>query len=197
MSIQSVIESSLKTKSFSKGEMIYNQGSTARYFFEVVSGEVRIANSNEEGKEFIQGVFRQGDCFGEPALILNKAYPAAAFAHTDCVLYIVPKDMFFKLLEGNFKFHLTITRILSERLFYKAMMLEEVANEDGEHRLCTLLDHLEKKRRNGDKSIYITKQQLTDMSGLRVETVIRIMKRMEEKGVIETKRGKIFVTHAN
>lgn len=195
MSIQSVIESSLKTKSFSKGEMIYNHGSTARYFFEVISGEVRIANSNEEGKEFIQGVFRQGDFFGEPALIRNKAYPTAAFAHTDCVLYIVPKDMFFTLLEGNFEFHLKITRILSERLFYKAMMLEEVANEDGEHRLCTLHDHLEKKGSNGDKSIYITKQQLADMSGLRVETVIRIMKRMEEKGVVETKRGKIFVTH--
>ncbi|MEP7376881.1 MAG: Crp/Fnr family transcriptional regulator [Chitinophagaceae bacterium] len=197
MSIQSIIESSLKTKSFSKGEMVYNQGSIARYFFEVISGEVRIVNSNEEGKEFIQGVFRQSDCFGEPALILNKVYPAAPFSHTDCVLYIVPKDMFFKLLEGNFEFHLKITRILSERLFYKAMMLEEVANEDGEHRLCTLLDHLEKKRSNGDKSIHITKQQLADMSGLRVETVIRLMKRMEEKGAIETQRGKIFVTNAN
>jgi len=197
MSLQSFIASSLKTKSFSKGEMIYNQGSTARYFFEVISGEVRIVNSNEEGKEFIQGVFKQGDCFGEPALILDKTYPAAAFAHTDCVLYIVPKDLFFKLLENNFKFHLKITRILSERLFYKAMMLEEVANEDGEHRLFTLLDHLEKKGGTDDQSIHITKQQLADMSGLRVETVIRLMKRMEEKGVIEAQRGKIFVTRTN
>lgn len=197
MSIQSIIEASLKTKTFSKGEMIYDQGSIARYFFEVISGEVRIVNCNEEGKEFIQGVFRQGDCFGEPALILNKAYPAAAFAHTDCTLYIVPKDMFFKLLENNFEFHLKITRILSERLFYKAMMLEEVANEDGEHRLHTLLAHLEKKKSTGNKSIHITKQQLADMSGLRVETVIRLMKRMEEKGVIETQRGKIFVTNTD
>jgi CRP-like cAMP-binding protein len=37
----------------------------------------------------------------------------------------------------------------------------------------------------------ITKQQLADMSGLRVETVIRIMKKIEEKGMIETKRGNI------
>jgi len=176
MSIQLVIESLLEPKIFSKGEMIYNQGSTARYFFEAISGEVRIVNSNEEGKEFLQGVFRQVNCFGKPALILNKAYPRAAFSHTDCVLYIVPKDMFLKLLEGNFKFHLKFTRILSERLFYKVMMLEEVANEDGEHRLCTLLDHLDKKGSNDDKSIYITKQQLADMFELRVETVIRIMK---------------------
>ena len=194
MSIQSIIGSSLRIKKFSKNEMIYNQGSAARYFFEVISGEVRIVNSNEEGKEFIQGLFRSGDCFGEPALILNKPYPAAAFAHTACDLYILPKEMFFKLLESNFKFHLKITRILSERLFYKAMMLEEVANENGEHRLCVLLDHLEKKKNNGHKSINITKQQLADMSGLRVETVIRIMKRMEEKGEIETQRGKIFLT---
>jgi hypothetical protein len=37
MSLQSVSEASLKTKTFSKGEMMYNQGSTARQYPEVVS----------------------------------------------------------------------------------------------------------------------------------------------------------------
>ena len=37
----------------------------------------------------------------------------------------------------------------------------------------------------------MTKQQLADMSGLRVETVIRILKKVEEKGLINTHRGNI------
>ena len=128
-----------RIKSYTKGTMIYNQGDGPRYFFQVKSGEVRIVNSNEEGKEFIQGVFGEGTCFGEPALICNKPYPAAAFANRDTELYALPRDAFFRMLQADPAFHLNITRILSERLFYKAMMLQEVANEEGEHRLCTLL----------------------------------------------------------
>ena len=37
----------------------------------------------------------------------------------------------------------------------------------------------------------ITKQQLADMTGLRVETVIRLMKKMEEKGLVESERGRL------
>ncbi len=171
--------------------MIYNQGDAPRYFFQVKSGEVRIVNINEEGKEFIQGVFSEGTCFGEPALICNKPYPAAAFANKQTELYLLPRDAFFKLLEQEYLFHLGITKILSERLFYKAMMLQEVANEEGEHRLLTLLQYL--SSHSGDSILSVTKQQLADMTGLRVETVIRLMKKIEEKGLITSARGKIKI----
>jgi CRP-like cAMP-binding protein len=178
-------------KRYIKGTMIYNQGDSARYFYQVKCGEVRIANINEEGKEFIQGVFGEGACFGEPALICNKPYPAAAFANKDTELFALPKEAFFKLVEQEFPFHWGITKILSERLFYKAMMLQEVANEEGEHRLQTLLEYL--SSHSNSSTLSITKQQLADMTGLRVETVIRLMKKIEEKGMITSKRGKIEV----
>lgn len=78
------------------------------------------------------------------------------------------------------------TQILGKQLLYTRMMLEEIAIEEGEHRLLTLIHYLMGQKNCDNKKLDITKQQLADMSGLRVETVIRIMKKVEDKGMIET-----------
>lgn len=191
MPIEIIIDISPLIKNFDREEIIYNQGSSAQYYFEVKSGEVRVVNSNDEGKEFVQGLYKSGDCIGLPSLICAKPYPAAAIAHTDCEMYVVPGEQFFRLLSLYPEFHLRISRMLSERLLYKAMMLEEVAIEEGEHRLLTLIHYLMRKNGASNRTLKMTKQQLADMSGLRVETVIRILKKVEEKGLINTHRGNI------
>jgi CRP/FNR family cyclic AMP-dependent transcriptional regulator len=191
MPIEIITDISPVIKSFDRGEIIYNQGSPAQYYFEVKSGEVRVLNSNDEGKEFVQGLYKPGDGIGLPSLICAKPYPAAAVAHTDCEMYRVPREQFFGLLHQHPEFHLRISRMLSERLLYKAMMLEEVAIEEGEHRLLTLIHYLMRQKGAANRTLKMTKQQLADMSGLRVETVIRILKKVEEKGLITTHRGNI------
>jgi len=191
MPIEIIIDISPLIKNFDREEIIYNQGSSAQYYFEVKSGEVRVVNSNDEGKEFVQGLYKSGDCIGLPSLICARPYPAAAIAHTDCEMYVVPGEQFFRLLSLYPEFHLRISRMLSERLLYKAMMLEEVAIEEGEHRLLTLIHYLMRKNGASNRTLKMTKQQLADMSGLRVETVIRILKKVEEKGLINTHRGNI------
>ena len=191
LSIQSFIEEPVKIICFNKGEIIYNEGKTARYFYEVKTGEVKIVNSNDEGNDFIQAVYKTGEIFGAHLLFCDKPYPASAFAHTNCELYSVPKETFFDLLKNNYNFHLSITNKLSEQLMFKAMMLQEVANEEAEHCLLTLIHYLLDQKGGEDGKLDITKQQLADMTGLRVETVIRILKIVEDKGLIKTSRGNI------
>jgi CRP-like cAMP-binding protein len=190
-SIQSFIDEPLKIKHFTKGDIIYNEGSTAQYFYEVKMGEVKIVNSNDEGNDFIQAIYKTGGIFGAHLLFCDKPYPASAFAHTHCDLYIVPKEIFFNLLKNNYDFHISITNKLCEQLMFKAMMLQEVANEEAEHCILTLLHYLKEQKKDASNSLYITKQQLANMTGFRVETVIRVMKNIEDKGLIKTGRGNI------
>jgi CRP-like cAMP-binding protein len=192
MPIDTIISESPKVKQFARGEMIYDEGVAARYYYEVKSGEVKVININEEGKEFVQGIYKAGDCIGVPSLICDKPLPASAYANSPCEMYVVPRARFFRLLNQYPDFHLGITRILSERLLYKAMMLEEVAIEEGEHRLLTLIHYLAERRGSASRALNITRQQLADMSGLRVETVIRILTKVEEKGLIRSHRGNII-----
>ncbi|HEY0176974.1 MAG TPA: helix-turn-helix domain-containing protein, partial [Pedobacter sp.] len=95
-----------------------------------------------------------------------------------------------KLLEQDRVFSMELIKTLSDRLFYKSMMLEELANEQAEHRLRTLIVYLSRDIDKGT-SLNVTRQALADMSGLRVETVIRTIKKLADTGEIKLLRGKI------
>jgi CRP/FNR family cyclic AMP-dependent transcriptional regulator len=180
-----------KTILYKKGAVVYEPGQNPRYVYFIKSGEIRMATVNDEGKEFIQGIFKTGQYFGEPALLLQRPYLACTIASADTELVLVNHEHFLKMLEEDRAFSMTLIQTLSERLFYKSMMLEELGNEQAEHRLKTLINYLGSDLQKG-ADIGVTRQALADMSGLRVETVIRTIKKMAETGKLILQRGKII-----
>ena len=46
-----------KKISYSKGDQLFGEGESAQNFYQVASGEIKMNNYNEDGKEFIQGNF--------------------------------------------------------------------------------------------------------------------------------------------
>jgi len=146
---------------------------------------------NDEGKEFIQGVFKAGQYFGEPALLVDRPYLAYTIVNKNAEIISVDKADFFNLLKEDADFSMNLIMVLSNRLFYKSMMLEELASEKAEHRLETILNYLFSDIDPGE-SLKITRQELADMTGLRVETVIRGVKLLSDKGFLNLNHGKII-----
>ncbi|MCX2474469.1 Crp/Fnr family transcriptional regulator [Pedobacter sp. MC2016-05] len=191
MDIQQLIEHGFAIKVYLKDALIYEPGMLPRYVYFIKSGEVRMVTVSEDGKEFIQGIFKTGQYFGEPALIINRKYLAYTIANKESEIIPVGRKQFFDLIETTPGFSINLIQTLSNRLFYKSMMLEELANEKAEHRLLTIINYLLNDIEVGD-SLKVTRQDLADMTGLRVETVIREIKILSGKGLIEVKRGKII-----
>jgi CRP-like cAMP-binding protein len=183
-------EQHYKIVNYNKGEIVYEPGQRPRYVYFVKSGEIRMFTVNDEGKEFTQGVFKSNQYFGEPALLLQRPYLAFTVALKDTSLILVDMAQFQKMIEDNKDFSMELIRTLSDRLFYKSMMLEELANEQADHRLRTLINYLCMDLQEGEP-LNITRQALADRSGLRVETVIRTLKKMADEGVVKLIRGKI------
>jgi CRP/FNR family transcriptional regulator, cyclic AMP receptor protein len=180
--------------SLKKDDVLFHEGDTANFFYQVEEGAVKMVTYSLDGKEFIQGLFYQGDSFGEPPLFCDFPYPGSANALIDSKILRVPKDRFFDLLKDNFDVHVQLDRILCERLKYKNMILSEISFYDPEHRILSLLGYLKSKAPSSDQpfQVPLTRQQLADMSGMRVETVIRTIRRMEETGKLQLQDHKIF-----
>ena len=53
-----------------KGEFIFHEGTTPIFYYQVVEGCIKVFTSNTKGKEFIQGIFSNGQSFGEPPFML-------------------------------------------------------------------------------------------------------------------------------
>jgi len=183
-------EQHFKVVNYKKGEVVYEPGQHPRYVYFVKTGEIRMFTVSYDGKEFTQGVFKAKQYFGEPALLLQRQYLAFTVALKDTTLILVDLLQFRKMIEDNKDFSMTLILTLSDRLFYKSMMLEELATEQADHRLRTLINYLCKDLQPGEP-LNITRQALADRSGLRVETVIRTIKKLADDGSVKLIRGKI------
>lgn len=180
---------------FRKSEFVFREGEEPVFYYQVDEGIVKMLSSSEAGHEFIQGVFFPGESFGEPALFKGFVYPASAYCLSACVITKIAKESFFRLLKDHFEIHLTLDRVLCQRLRYKNMLLAEVSFHRPEHRLATLLNYLRDTHGTQGESfeVPLTRQILADMTGLRVETVIRCIKRMAEQGKLEIAGHKVFL----
>ncbi|MXN91427.1 cyclic nucleotide-binding domain-containing protein [Flavobacterium sp. Sd200] len=182
--------------SLKKGETLFYEGDTARYFYQVKVGEIKMNNFNDEGKEFIQSIFTAGNSFGEPPLFINKPYPANAVAITDTQVYALAKEVFFELLLQNPQVHLSITENLAQRLYFKSVMASEISSQEPEHRILKLIDYFKEnvnRLKPSDKyKVELTRQQIADLTGLRVETVIRSIKALEKKGLLIIEDRKVY-----
>lgn len=183
-------------KTFDKNDIIFEEGNLPTHYYQIISGEVKMSNYNDDGREFIQGIFYKEQSFGEPPLFLNQNYPANAIAVEDAEILLLPKDNFMKLLQENATVSIKIIENLAQRLYYKSVMAAEMSTQEPEHRILKLIDHgiayfNFKKEENG-YLINFTRQQIGDLTGLRVETVIRTIKALEKKGVLKIINRKVY-----
>jgi len=179
-----------------KDEYIFLEEDPALHYYQVISGAVKMSSFSEGGQEFIQGIFKAGQSFGEPAIFGDFDYPNNAIATEISEIAKLPKDLFYDLLQENFDIHKKFNSLLSNRLRYKAILLKEISSYCPDHVIMTLLKYLRDNTKIENESKFCvpyTRQQIADMTGLRVETVIRTVKQLQKEGRLEIKQHKIFL----
>jgi len=180
--------------SLNKNEVLFIEGGRADFYYQISSGEIKMFNLTEEGKEFVQGIFGDRKSFGEPPLLGDFKYPAGATATKPTELFRLAKEQFIALLRANPDIHLTFTALLCNRLAYKAMMGKEVSIHPPEHRIMTILMYLKKQSGDLEFMVDVTRQQIAELTGLRVETVIRSIKKLETQKILRLENHKIIIT---
>ncbi|MEO6175176.1 MAG: Crp/Fnr family transcriptional regulator [Flavobacterium circumlabens] len=183
-------------KFYEKTATVFEEGKLPTHYYQIVSGEIKMNNYNDDGREFIQGIFYKEQSFGEPPLFLNQKYPASAVAVEESQILCLPKSNFMKLLEENPAISIKIIENLAQRLYYKSVMAAEISTHEPEHRVLKLIDHgisyFNFKKDADGFLINFTRQQIGDLTGLRVETVIRAIKALEKKGELKIINRKVY-----
>ena len=182
-------------KKVATGEMIFREGTEGHFYYQLVNGSVRWVNINEDGREFIQYIVEPGECFGELTMFEETDYAASAIANKESLVLRLQKASFLQLLKENSSIHFSFTTMLAQRLRNRFLFLNEVACHSPEHRIEALFNVLKKTNKGICPKCYmikLTRQQVANMTGLRVETVIRTIRDLENRGILSIERGKVF-----
>ncbi len=183
-------------KEVAKGEVIYQEGEAALFYFQLVKGRVKWMHIDEEGREFIHDIVEAGEPFGEGPLFAGDLYDATAVAEDTSTLVRLKLSLFQQLLDDHPDIHFAFTRLLSRRLHFKLLLVKMLANCNPEYRLVTLLSYLVQHKKNvcfTCNKLLLTRKQLAGMVGLRIETVIRTMKQLEQKELLSINKGKVYI----
>ena len=182
-------------KKVAENEIIFKEENESHFYYQLVSGSVRWVNIYDNGREFLQGIIGPDECFGELPLFDEGKFAATAIANTDSVILRLHKPLFTQLLKENPDLHFEFSRLIAERLRFKFFLLKEIANHDPEHSISTLLDYFKLNKKNicvDCNRVNLTRQQIADMTGMRVETAIRAIKALQEQGRLVIDKGKVY-----
>lgn len=176
--------------------VIFSEGSQPKFYFQIVNGIVELNNYHEDGKEFTQNILSDGQSFGEYLLFGNKPYPMNAVATTECRILILSKSDFQRLISQNEEVSSNIFKCLSDRLYYKYLMQFSITSTNPTYKIKALMDYLKgyNSSTTSGHSFHIpfTRRQLANLTGLRIETVIRTIKKMEKERIVRIENRKIY-----
>ena len=184
-------------KTYRRHDEIFQEGRVAFYYFQIESGLVKMVNRGEDN-DFIQGFFTEGESFGEPAMLGEFPYPASAIAITDTRLFALPRKHFVQMLRDHFDIHLRFSVYMCQRVLTKTEALKTINMGQPEERILAVIDLLKSKLsklqhcQDGHFVVPVTRQEIADMAGLRVETVIRKIGLLEEQGKLRIADRKIL-----
>ncbi|REC47194.1 Crp/Fnr family transcriptional regulator [Chryseobacterium pennipullorum] len=184
-----------ETSQFKAHETIFQEADTPKRYYQIIEGRVKLNHYDEDGKEIIQSVLFSGQSVCELLLFITEKYPVNAITLTPCEVTTIPKSNFFKLLADHPNVSLDINKFISERLYQKFVMMQHNLSLRPEVRLLGILDYFKSYSNNKGKysfEVYLTRKQMAAITGLRIETVIRAIKKMESDHVLKLINSKIF-----
>ena len=175
---------------YRRGEIVVEQGKKSNALFILLNGRARVLTSDSRGREVILAVLEAGDYVGEMSLIDNQPHSATVRCEVQSDMLILGRPEFARCLPENSSLSYAIMRGLVGRLRSANRQIESLALLDVYGRVArTLLDMAEDV--DGEKIIRgkVSRQDMAKIVGASREMVSRVMKDLEERGVIETQEN--------
>ncbi|WP_379963376.1 Crp/Fnr family transcriptional regulator [Epilithonimonas sp. UC225_85] len=183
------------TEYFKKKDTIFSEYETPKNYYQIISGSIKLNHYNEQGKELIFAILSAGLSVCEMLLFIDHTFPVNAIACEDVAVLRLSKEKFIQMLDDHPKIGRDVNNFLAERLYQKYIMLENNSSLYANVRIRGVLDYhksFSPEQSQFSFQIPLTRQQISAMTGLRVETVIRNIKTFEKEGLLKIINGKIY-----
>ncbi len=190
------------TRTYKKGVEIFKEGEPGEELFIIKSGIVKIYR-DDEVRDIILAVFRNGDFFGEMAVLENEQVrSASAKTMEKTVVYVLKRRDFVSLLNHEPKISLRILESALDRLRKANELITDLTILDARSRIIRMLVRLSEKHGVHDQTgvlidLKLTHQQIADMTGTVRETVTKVLLELQNQQAIHVREKKIFIDMEN
>ncbi len=186
-------------KYYEKGSSIFAEGDPPHNLFLIERGAVKVFKTLESGREIILNIFRSGEAVGEVALIDKECFPASASAQDDSFILEIPQESYVEIGRLHPELLYSTVRDLNQRVRAMTQRIHELSGGSVEERLAQFFLNLSRLGKTVGDSIQLpcpmSRQELADIIGVRIETVIRVMSRWQKEEIVITQKSGFLIPH--
>jgi DNA-binding response OmpR family regulator len=188
-----------RSRVYKKKEFVFVEGEQPKYVYFVDKGLVKTFKANNDGKELITGLHRNGDFFGFVSLLEDKPSNESALVLKESNIYMIPQQDFLTLIYGNKEIARKFISMLASNLYEAENKLLELAYQSVRQRVAAVLIKLNHQTvsTNGDHNITVARKDLSGIVGTTTETLNRTLVDFKNEGLIELfDKGLKILQHA-
>lgn len=183
---------------FKRGDRLWRQGEPARFLVTLCTGVVKVTREWPDGREAVLDLAFRGDMIGELAAQEGAIQTGTCTALSSGRAIRVPAERLRRLLHADPMLSHTLLDVALRRQASFSRRLDEMAHGPVENRLARVLTRIGdqvglKDARGTFVPVRLSRGDLADMVGCRVETTIRVMTRWQREGVVETQREGLVI----
>jgi len=183
------------TRSYPKNTVIVNEGDASDSLYLILSGQVKVFLSDANGKEIIINVLKEGDYFGELAIIEESNRSASIMTTEKATFAILSKTSFNEILSQHPEMAFRLLKYLARRVRELTNNIKGLALLDVYGRIVQVLHSLAVKHQGQlQVTTRLTHQEIANRVGASREMVSKILKELSLGGYIEYE-GKNIIIH--
>jgi CRP/FNR family transcriptional regulator, cyclic AMP receptor protein len=179
---------------FARGEVVFHEGDPGDSLHIVTHGAFIARGSSTLGQVLAVNVFGVGDVFGEMVLLNSGARRSATVvSHGRGATLMIGRDSFEALRAESTNIDRVLLSMLAERNRALTANLVELLFTAVEQRVCRRLLAFSEAVADTSHDRWVTLNQtdLATLAGTTRSTVNRVLRRAEDRGLIELGRGRI------
>lgn len=177
-----------------KGATLFQPGEAVKGYVVMLAGRVDVNLIGPNGRDILLYRVAPGESCIQSTLGLlgGDAYTGEALAETPCRLVVIPRDVFFALLDSSQKFRRLVFGAFAERMQAMMQLVENVSFMSVEARLAALI----LDRAGPDCSLKMTQAEIATAIGTAREVVSRRLDKLAQAGVVAHERGVVTIRDA-
>ena len=179
---------------FKPGEVMLKQGSPTSNALFLADGMAKIYMEGLKGKNFIMGIGLPGMLIMGPGAYVNSRHTYSVAAITRVHACFISFDIFKQLVRVNGEFAESLIEDISAKSLKTQLRMVNLAQKRMSGRLAEVLLYFSNDVFNNDEyDMILSRQELGEMTSMAKECVVRILKELEDSGVIYSDSSKIKI----
>ncbi len=175
-------------------EEIFKEGEEVSQYYQIQTGLVKL-NNILQNKEKIESVIMSGESVCNFLCFTDKKFPVNAITITNTTIIKISKNDFNRLIKAHENIAEKIQQYLATRVYNNFIWMRSISSHSAEERIKGVLEYFKNLQNKPKRSRYLvpfSRGQIAAITGLRLETVIRTVKKMEETKVLMIQSRKIY-----